>query len=260
MRALILIATLLTLLPAVDAAAGEPTRVVVHVLAHDAKLIGTVAGGVEVTIREAATDVLIARGMQEGGTGSTDDLVREPWVRGEDRMTTGDAASFEATLDLDRPTRVVVSARGPLGFPNAEFRTSREVLVVPGAHLDGDGVVLTLQGLIVNLLTPHTEANLQAGETLGIEAGVKLLCTCPLEADGLWDAADYAVRAELWRGDTMVTSTPLAFDGRPNVFAGDLTLPTPLEDESDVHELRIVAGNAATGNWGSDHAVFRVRP
>lgn len=248
----------LSLVAVTPVLAGQPTRVNVHVLAHDAKLIGEVAGGAHVTIRDARTGRILAEGIHTGGTGSTDALVREPWVRGEDRLDTEGAAVFRATLDLDVPTRVVVEARGPLGFPGAEQHASRSLLLVPGEHIEGDGVTLELQGLIVDLLAPHTEVHLEAGTTIRVEAGVKLLCTCPIEADGLWDAADYRVRAELWRGDELVVSTPLSFDGRPNVFAGDMALPIPGEDDSSIHELRIVAGNRETGNWGSHHAVFRL--
>ena len=256
-RSFVLVLLLVTTVPAL---AGQPTRVNVHVLAHDAKLIGDVAGGAYVTIRDAVNGQVLAEGVHAGGTGSTDALVREPWVRGEDRLDTEGAAVFRATLDLDVPTRVVIEARGPLGFPSAEQRASRTLVIVPGGHLDGDGVVLTLQGLIVDLLTPHTETRLDAGSTIRVEAGVKLLCTCPIEAEGLWDAADYDVRAEIWRGKELVVSAPLEFDGRPNVFAGELGLPALEADDAPIHELRVVAGNRATGNWGHHGTVFRLHP
>lgn len=238
--------------------AGQPTEVTVRVLAHDAKLIGSVAGGVAITIRDAATGRILAEGVQRGDTGSTDAIVREPWVRGEQRLDTEGAAGFTTTLDLAAPTLVEVEARGPMGFPTPQHRATRTVRLVPGEDVAGNGIVLTLQGLIVNLIEPSTEATLAAGETIGVEAGVKLLCTCPIEEDGLWDAADYEVRAELWRDGELVVSAPLDFAGRRNVFAGELALPTLEEDEGEVHELRIVAGNAALGNWGTDRATYRL--
>ena len=247
------------LLSASPGRAGVPTEITVHVLAHDAKLIGDVAGGARVVIREEATGRILAEGIQRGGTGDTDLIVREPRVRGEDRLTTEGAARFAATLDLDHPTWIVVEAEGPLGFPSATTRASRRLLAVPGRHLDGDGVVLTLQGLIVSLLAPTPEDALQAGGTLAIEAGVKLLCTCPIEDGGLWDATDYEVVAELWRGDALVASAPLGFSGRTNVFAGSLGIPVPEEEDDGVHLLRIVAGHPGTGNWGHDQAVYRIR-
>lgn len=237
--------------------AGTPTDVVVRVLAHDAKLLGDVAGGAAVEIVDATTGALLAHGLQTGDTGSTDAIVREPWIRGDDRFDTEGAAAFRATLDLDRPTRVTIRARGPLGHPTSQFSAARTLVVVPGEDLDGNGVVLTLQGLIVNMLQPHAEASLEAGSTLRVEAGVKLLCTCPIEADGLWDAADYDVRAELWRGERMVASAPLSF-ASTNVFVGALDLPSLGEDDPTPHELRIVAGNPRTGNWGDTHLVFRL--
>ncbi len=238
--------------------AGQPTEVTVRVLAHDAKLIGSVAGGVAVTIRDVATGRILAEGVQRGDTGSTDAIVREPWVRGEQRLDTEGAAGFTTTLDLDAPTLIEVEARGPMGFPTPQHHATRTVRIVPGEDVAGNGIVLTLQGLIVNLIEPSTEATLAAGETIEVEAGVKLLCTCPIEEDGLWDAADYTVRAELWRDGELVVSAPLDFSGRRNVFAGDLELPTLEDDDSEVHELRIVAGNPDQGNWGTDRATYRL--
>jgi len=251
-RALILI-----LLLASTARAGVETHVTVRVLAHDAKLIGTFAGGVAVELTDAETGRLLASGTHLGNTGSTDAIVREPWSRGHAIFDTDGAASFSTTLDLDRPTRVLVSARGPLGFPTSQFAASRQIVVVPGEHLDGNGVVLTLQGLIVDLLAPHAEATWPAGETIRIAVGAKLLCTCPIEEDGLWDAADYQVHAELWRGDERRTRVELTFE-ETNVFAGELELPTLDEDENDAHEIRIVAGNPTTGNWGATHRAIRL--
>lgn len=239
------------------ASAGQTTHVTVRVLAHDAKLIGTFAGGVAVTLTDAVSGRLLAEGIHTGDTGSTDAIVREAWVRGDQRLDTEGAAAFRATLDLERPTRVVVHARGPLGFPNAQFETSRTILVAPGEHLDGNGVVLTLQGLIVELLEPHAEGDWPAGESIRVAAGAKLLCTCPLEAEGLWDANDYRVHAELWRGDELRARVRLDYES-PNVFAAELDLPALDENENDTHEIRVVAGNPTTGNWGSTHRTVRL--
>jgi hypothetical protein len=242
---------------ATGAQAAE-TRVTVRVLAHDAKLIGDVAGGCAITIRDAATGRILAEGIQTGGTGNTDKIIREPWVRGQARLNTDGAAGFTTTLDIDHPTRVLVEARGPLGFQTSEFSTSRTLLLLPGHHIEGDGIVLELQGLIVNLQEPDPEDSLEPGSTIAIEAGVKLLCTCPINLESLWAAADYRVSAELWEDGTLRVAAPLSITERDNVFSGSLTLPDVEEDETRILELRVNAANDSTSNFGSDSVVFRL--
>jgi len=116
MRLLLTIALLGALSFAITTAHATETRVTIRVLAHDAKLIGNVAGLCAITIRDAATSRILAEGIQTGGTENTDKIIREPWIRGQERLNTEGAAAFTTTLDLDRPTRVIVEARGPLGF------------------------------------------------------------------------------------------------------------------------------------------------
>ncbi len=252
----------LVLLAALDLTASTAqatdTRVTVRVLAHDAKLIGDVAGGCAITIRDAATGRILAEGIQTGGTGSTDKIIREPWVRGQTRLDTDGAAGFMTTLDIDRPTRILVEARGPLGFRTSEFSTSRTLLLLPGHHIEGDGIVLELQGLIVNLQEPDPEDHLEPGSTIEIEAGVKLLCTCPINTESLWAAADYRVAAELWENGSLLVSIPLTITDRDNVFSGSLDLPDVEPDKTRVLELRVNAANDSASNFGSDSVVFRL--
>ena len=51
--------------------AQTPTRVMVRVASHDAKIIGSGVGGARVTIRDQRTGSVLAEGIQEGGTGNT---------------------------------------------------------------------------------------------------------------------------------------------------------------------------------------------
>ncbi len=237
---------------------AEPTHLVVRVLAHDAKLIGDAAGGARVEVRDAETGELLAHGLHLGGTGSTDLIIREAQVRGRSIYDTAGAAAFECELDLDQPTWVRIDATGPLAYPQSRGRASKTLLMVPGHDIDGDGVVLELEGLIVNLLEPHPERRLHPGDTLEVEAGVKLLCTCPIFDGSLWDAKDYQVQAELWTGGRRIESVSLEIGEEPNVFTGELEIPEDFEGKSLVTELRIVAGNAAQHNYGVDRAVFKI--
>ena len=76
----ILITALLS--PQLIEAQGIPTTVMVRVIAHDAKIIGSGVGGARVTIRDAQTGYTLASGLQVGGTGDTRSIMITPRERG----------------------------------------------------------------------------------------------------------------------------------------------------------------------------------
>lgn len=134
-------------------ASATPTHITVRAVSRDAKVIGDGVGGARITIREAATGKVLATGMQRGGTGETKRIMQEPRTRGSVVYGTANAASFRATLDLERPTRVEITAEGPLGYPQAVQRVSTTMLLLPGQHIEGEGVLLEIPGYIVDILS-----------------------------------------------------------------------------------------------------------
>lgn len=147
---------------AVEPAVAEPTRVTVRVLSKDAKFLGTSMGGVRVSIRDADTGEILAEGIARGGTGDTARIMSEGRKRGE-VLATPDAANFTAVLDLDEPRRVEVIAFGPLAQLEPAARVSATQWLVPGKHVDqGDGRLLVMPGLAVDVLSPPAHARLGA--------------------------------------------------------------------------------------------------
>ncbi len=153
---------------------GKPTRVMVHAVSRDAKLIGTHVGGARIVIREAATGRVLAEGVQQGGSGDTKRIMVEPHRRGAALYDTPDAAGFLATVTLDRPTVVEISAEGPLGHPQAMQRTSKTMLLVPGEDILGDGVVLEIHGFILQFLEPGEGARVKAGDAIPVRASMTM--------------------------------------------------------------------------------------
>lgn len=155
---------LVALLVAVAAvpAAAEPTRLTVRILSKDAKFIGTSMGGVRVSIRDADTGEILAEGIARGGTGDTARIMGEGRRRGQP-LATPDAASFTAMLDLEEPRRVEVVAFGPLAQLQAAAKVSATQWLLPGKHVDqGDGLLLVMPGLAVDVLSPPAHARLGA--------------------------------------------------------------------------------------------------
>ena len=228
-----------------EAPAAEETTVVVRVVAHDAKLIGSGVGGARITIRDAATGEVLARGLQEGGTGSTDRIMRKPHPRGGTVYATEGAARFEATLSLERPTRVEIVAEGPMGTPHATQSASRTLLLVPGRDVTGEGVILELYGFTVDMERPGDGATAGAGEAVPVRASVTMLCGCPIEPGGLWDADRIDVTARLVRDGRVVRESEMTYAGETNIFDGAVTPPS-----AGSYELVVLAADEERANFG----------
>lgn len=228
------------------AAQGTETRVMIRAVAHDAKLIGSGVGGARITVVDALTGEVLARGLQEGGTGDTRAIMMRPRERGGSVYDTDGAAGFLAELELEEPTRVRIEAEGPLGMPHATQRASRTMDLVPGVHVLGDGVILELYGFTVELLEPTSSPGDREGETLHVRARITLLCGCPTEPGGLWDSDRYTIEARIVDQDGRVLeSTPLGFAGETSVYEGGIPVP-----EGEDLALQVVAMDADRANFG----------
>ena len=152
-----------------------PTKILVRGVSRDAKVIGSGVGGASIRIVNAETGETLAQGKQEGGTGDTDRIMVKPHRRGETLYGTPGAAFFRAEIALDRATQIEVYTEAPLAYPHAMQRGCKTLLLIPGKHILGEGVVIELEGLIVNLLDPLPTKVLKKGEEVEIKAEVRML-------------------------------------------------------------------------------------
>lgn len=228
------------------------TRVTVRAVAHDAKVIGSGVGGARITIEDVATGRVLAEGVQEGTTGNTGLLVIEPRERGRLTYAADGAAGFTAVIPLAEPTRVRVTAEGPLGTPHATQQSSKTVLLVPGVDLTGDGIILELNGFTVRIEEPAGPAG--AGSPIAVRAHVEMLCGCELEPGGLWDADRVRVVARLVRDGRVVSEQELEYAGSPSTFVGEI-VPTA----AGPAELQVLALDPSRGNTGIARSPVTIR-
>jgi hypothetical protein len=196
-------------------------------------------------IRDAVTGQILASGVQSGGTGDTGAIMGDR-ARGAHVFDTEGAGVFEATLDLTAPTQVVVEAEGPLGAEHALQRASTTLLLVPGHDIVGDGVVLTLHGFTVEVVDAPAAG--RRGESLDLVARVTMLCGCPTEPGGMWDADRYVLEVALVQGERVVTTAPLKWSGERSVYGGTVAIPS--DTRPGDYALRIVAVDAERANAG----------
>jgi hypothetical protein len=222
-------------------AQSVPTRLLVRVLAHDAKIIGSGVGGANVTVKDVRTGAVLASGVQEGGTGNTDLIMRAPWTRGAALFDQEGTGSWLATLELTEPTLVEVVAEGPLGFEESLQRGSKTLLMVPGRDVVGEGLVIELNGFTVVIESVGSDT----GRFLDVRAKITMLCGCPTEPGGLWDSDRFEVLARLVRDGRTLAEAPLVFAGETSMYEGRLDPPEPGD-----YELQVLAMDPERANNG----------
>lgn len=237
----LLIVTILSSLVSMSVSA-EQTTITVRAVSRDAKVIGDGVGGARITVRELASGKVLATGIQKGGTGDTRLIMQTPRERRATVYGTPGAAAFTATLDLTSPTRVEITAEGPLKYPQAMQRVSATMLLVPGRHIEGEGVVLEIPGFIVD--APATVTG-SPNEPLKLTAKVTMTCGCPTEPGGLWDANEIEVTARVLRNGAFIRTVPLRYSGTTSTYAAELE---PLA--AGAYDIEILASNDRTANFG----------
>lgn len=151
------------------------TKLRVRVVSCDAKIIGTLVGGCRITVKNSVTGQVLAQGLHLGGSGDTEKIIKQPRQRGGPIFDTEGTADYEVGLDLKEPTAVEITAEGPLAYPQALQRGSKTTWLIPGEDLLGDGLLLELNGFIVDIMTPESVDVLHSHDPVHLKAGVRLL-------------------------------------------------------------------------------------
>jgi hypothetical protein len=242
----------LAILTAPAIASAEPTEITVRVLAKDSKFVGTSMGGMRIVLRDAHTGEMLASGLTQGGTGNTKLIMHED--RGSRAQLSDDsAAKFTATLDLDEPRLVEAEAYGPLGQLQAAVRVLSTQWVVPRRGVSGgDAWVLEVPGLAVDVLAPPAHVRLPAKTgSVDVHANVVMMCGCPIEPGGLWDADKLDVKAIVKRDGERIGQIDLGYAGETSQFAGKVPVDAPGN-----YEIIVFAHDPANGNTGLDRTTF----
>lgn len=231
---------------------AEITNITVRVLSRDAKFIGSSMGGVRVVIRDELSGAILSEGVTRGSTGNTRSVMHRDGGR-RARLTNNDAASFETSVDLSEPRRLSVEAYGPMGQTQAANKVSATQWVVPGKHLDGgDGWVLEMPGFAVDILWPPAHSSVEGAQTdAHIRANVVMMCGCPIEPDGLWDAKRFEVAAWVLRDGDYIGTFPLKFAGATSQF--EVVLPLT---SAGTYDVTVYAHDPVNGNTGVDRTTF----
>jgi hypothetical protein len=245
-----------TLLLLSTTALAAETRLVVRARSRDGKFVGSSMGGAQVVVRDAQTGQVLASGVTVGTTGDTQTLMKQPHARGA-RLADEASAKFTATVDLAEPRLVTVEVSGPQAQRQALATSTTQLWLLPGKHIEGDGLIVELPGFAVDVLAPpaHEFLKLTADKklTVPIRANLTLMCGCPTEPKGLWDSSRYELQVLVKRNGQPLTQVPLKFAGKTSTFEGELPV-----QQKGAYELTVTAFDPATGNTGVDRTTFVV--
>lgn len=231
-------------------AMGAPTQVTVMVRARDAKFIGSSMAGALITIRNADTGELLAKGVTSGTTGDTTKIMQKPLQRGAP-LSDEKSARFTATIDIEEPTRLEIRGFGPLAQRQSAGTVSVTQWIVPGKPITGgDGVLLEMPGFAVDILAPPAHLQLSSEKfprILEFRANVIMMCGCPVTPGGVWDANRLEVKALVKKDGKPAGGFPLSYAGASSQFAGSLGVK-----EEGVYDVTVYAYDPSNGNTGVD--------
>lgn len=234
-------------------AMAEPTRVDVRVLARGAKFLGGYTASTRVVLTDADTGQVLAQGQTSGTTGDTQRIMAGANPPGGKRSTE-DSAVFHATLEIDRPRRVTLSVTGPLSQPQAATTATSTQWMLPGHDLTaGDGWLMELPGLIVDLAQPVAYQWIKAGTSVPLRASVTMLCGCAISESGPWPAGDVEVEAYATVDGNALGKVGLRFDPDSGMF--DASLPTTAPG---LYEVEVRAWMGKHHNAGVARTAFFV--
>jgi hypothetical protein len=238
---------------------GIPTTVVVRVVGNRAMVLSDAVGGAAVTIKDLETGAVLAAGVQTGSGGDLRSIMMTPRQQVEQIYSLKGSASFTATLSLTKPTLVEITGEGPLKYPRAKRRASKTVLLYPGKHVNGDGIVLDINGLIVQIVSPTPDQPLGIGDGVTIRTTVNMMCECIVEPFGNWDSRKMELYGEVRVDDKVIGHMEFYHQGPKGLFQGDYTIPKWLKGK-DRLTLRVVASDAEGINVGYDEIAYHLVP
>ena len=220
------------------------TNVMIRAKAKDAKFIGTSVGGAKIIVRDAITKEILAQGVTSGSTGNTEKIMKQPKRRYKD-LSESNTAGFLAKLDIKSPTFVEVEAHAPINKKQAIIKSTTQLWVIPGKDIMGDGVVLEIPGFIIDILSPQTHERIPDGISTEIKANIVMMCGCPIDEDGLWDANGFEIKAVI-ETEGFFKEVELQQTEKSSTFSGNIDL------SKGNYTITVYAFDSKTGNTGVD--------
>ncbi len=230
---------------------AQKTQLMVRALAGDAKFIGPYMGGAKIVVRDAETREILDSGRTKGSTGNTQTIVLNPKERYE-RISDENTAGFTAQLDIEEPTFVTVEVLAPASAKQSRLVSATQLWMIPGKDILDEGLIIDVPGFVVSVTAPKTLQTFKNTETISVEATVVMMCGCPVNSEGTWDANRYEVKGILKNQDGNSKEITL----KPSEESSTFSALTKLQ--KGTYELQVYAFHEETANTGLDKVTFTV--
>ena len=109
----------------------------------------------------------------------------------------------------------------------------------------GDGVILEIPGFIIDILSPQTHQRIPGGISTEIKANIVMMCGCPVEEGGLWNASDFQIKAVV-EAESFFKEVTLQQTEKSSTFSGNIVL------SKGNYTITVYAFDPKTGNSGVD--------
>ncbi len=228
---------------------AQETSVMIRVKAKDAKFIGSSMGGARVIVREQHSGAILAAGFTEGSTGDTGIIMKTPKTRSS-QLSDEHTAGFLAKLNIEKPVFVSVEAFAP---GKDRVKSATQLWVIPGKDITGDGLVLEIPGFIIDILSPQRHQRFVENNEIEIRANIVMMCGCPIEKGGIWDADTYEVKAVISKDGNLEKNLDLKVSEQVSTFSGKVTLLP------GNYEISVYAFDPVSGNTGLDKTYIIVK-
>ena len=170
--------------------------------------------------------------------------MKQPKERYQD-LSENNTAGFLAKLDVSTPTFIEVEAYAPINKKQATVKSSTQLWVIPGKDIMGDGVVLEIPGFVVDILSPQTHERIPGEISTEIKANIVMMCGCPVEEGGLWDANGFEIKAVV-EAEGFFKEVELSQTEKSSTFSGNIAL------NKGNYTITVYAFDPKTGNSGLD--------
>ena len=225
------------------------TKIVIRAKAKDAKFIGSSLGGAYVINRNKVNHQILAEGKTTGGTGNTNLIMKAPKMR-ESSIVDAQTAGFLANIDIDEPTFISIEVVSPINHSQAQVKVSTELWLIPGRDILGEGIILEIPGLIIDILKPRTHQyialNTIKDKLLQIQANVVMMCGCIIDKGGIWNSDEIEVKGILKKDGKYIKDIKMSLIST-NLFEGSYLITA-----AGNYELILYAYDEKTGNTGVD--------
>jgi hypothetical protein len=231
------------------------TKLVVRAKAKDAKFIGTSIGGAYVIVRNKLNQKILAEGITEGTPGNTKVIMETPHKR-KDVLADDQTAKFSASIDIAEPVLITIEVMAPMNHKQSQVRATTELWLIPGKHIEGDGIILEIPGFIIDILHPRTHNFIQLTslreKSIEVKANIVMMCGCIITKGGVWNADDMEVKVLVKKDGKFLQEIVLRY-AEANLFQTNIAIP-----EKGNYECTVYAFDERSGNTGVDKVNFVV--